>query len=193
MRLVEAIHEALAKILRPGDMAIDATAGNGHDVAFLAQLVGESGNVHVFDVQRLALEATKVKLSKAGLLSRCCLHHLSHEQMADVLPPETKGCAKAIVFNLGYLPGGDKSIITTKASTLPALATSVDWLAPGGLLIITAYRGHRGGMEEANEVETYLKHLPESNFTVSVESPSTVSTSPITFIARKSMGAIEQA
>ena len=193
MKLVEFIHEALAEILQPGDFAIDATAGNGRDVSFLAQLVGESGKVHVFDLQRTAIETTEAELRRAGLLSRCCLHHLSHERMAEVLPPETKGRAKAIVFNLGYLPGGDKSIITTKASTLPALATSVAWLAPEGLLSITAYRGHHGGMEETKEVETYLNNLPDSNFNISVESPSNVATSPISFLVRKRLVAVENA
>jgi hypothetical protein len=192
MRLVDFVHGALAKILQPGDIAIDATAGNGHDASFLAQLVGESGSVHVFDVQRTALATTEVELKRTGLLSRCFLHHLSHERMEEVLPPKTKGQVKAIVFNLGYLPGSDKSIITTKTSTLPALATSLEWLSPGGGLSITAYRGHHGGMEETKGVETYLDNLPSSDFTVSVESSSNLATSPISFLVRKSMGDVEQ-
>ena len=124
MRLVERVHAALAEVLRPGDFAIDATAGHGNDVEFLAQLVGDSGKVHAFDLQQAALDTTEEKLREAGLLDRCALHHASHERMAEILPSEMLGHTKAIVFNLGYLPGGDKSIVTTATSTLAALATA---------------------------------------------------------------------
>ena len=36
----------LEKAVSPGDIAIDATAGNGHDTLFLAKLVGENGHVY---------------------------------------------------------------------------------------------------------------------------------------------------
>ncbi|MFP6901690.1 MAG: class I SAM-dependent methyltransferase [Opitutales bacterium] len=182
---METIHQALAKILRPGDLAIDATAGNGHDVAFLAQLVGESGQVSAFDVQSAALAATEKRLEALGALARCSLHHLPHERMAEVLPPEIRGRVKAIVFNLGYLPGGNKSIVTTTENTLVALETSLDCLAPGGLLAVTAYRGHPGGMQEALAVEDRLASLPTTDFEVSMEKCSSEPTSPIAFLVRK--------
>ncbi len=185
MRLVERVHAALAEVLRPGDLTIDATAGNGRDVAFLAELVGASGKVHAFDLQQAALATTEEKLREAGLLDHCALHHLSHERMAEVMPPETRGRIHAIVFNLGYLPGGDKSIVTTASSTLPALATAMGWLAVDGLLAVTAYRGHPGGMEEADQVEKYLTSLPAEDFKVFIERPSHEPTSPIAYLVRK--------
>ena len=41
----------LRQVVQPGDTVIDATMGNGHDTAMLAELVGESGHVIAFDVQ----------------------------------------------------------------------------------------------------------------------------------------------
>ncbi|MFL6518354.1 MAG: rRNA methyltransferase, partial [Bacillus sp. (in: firmicutes)] len=35
----------LIKAVKPGDVVIDATVGNGYDSVFLAELVGESGQV----------------------------------------------------------------------------------------------------------------------------------------------------
>ncbi|MFP6901115.1 MAG: class I SAM-dependent methyltransferase, partial [Opitutales bacterium] len=88
MRLVEKVHAELAKALRPGDLAIDATAGNGHDVAYLAALVGESGKVHAFDLQQVAMESTERRLKERGLLDHCSLHQVGHEHLAETLPPE---------------------------------------------------------------------------------------------------------
>jgi hypothetical protein len=105
--------------------------------------------------------------------------------MAEILPPETRGSAHAIVFNLGYLPGGDKSIVTTASSTLAALTTAMRWLAVDGLLAVTAYRGHPGGMKEANEVEQLLTNLPEEDFMVSMERPSPEPNAPVAYLVRK--------
>ena len=185
MRLVEKVHHALAETLRPGDIAIDATAGNGHDVVMLAQLVGASGKVHAFDLQVTAIEATKEKLEDADLLDRCVLHHAGHEKMDALLPPETRGQVRAVVFNLGYLTGGDKSIVTTPKNTMAALETAMDWLQSDGLLAVTAYRGHPGGMEEATEVKRRVVGLPPDDFKVSIEKTSTETTSPVTFFVRK--------
>ena len=50
-------------ILRPGDVAVDATMGNGKDTQFLCELVGETGRVYAFDVQEEALERTAARLA----------------------------------------------------------------------------------------------------------------------------------
>ena len=63
----------------------------------------------------------------------------------------------AITFNLGYLPGSDKSIQTRAESTEEALAASIQLLSPGGHLCVTAYRGHSGGTAEAETVEAFMR------------------------------------
>ena len=50
-RVTTAAHRIFHRILRPGDSAVDATAGNGHDSLLMAQLVGPEGSVTAVDVQ----------------------------------------------------------------------------------------------------------------------------------------------
>lgn len=98
-------HDWISRVVSPGDAVVDATAGNGHDTVFLARLVGPSGQVHAFDVQEEAIRATRERLEKEGLLTPSVrLHLASHDRLAELVG----GPVKAIVFNLGYLPGGDK-------------------------------------------------------------------------------------
>ena len=65
--------DCLRRFLLPGDTAVDATMGNGHDTQFLCELVGESGHVFAFDIQEQAVENTRRRLMEAGLLARASL------------------------------------------------------------------------------------------------------------------------
>lgn len=86
-----------------GDICVDATVGNGFDTLFLAECVGQKGKVYGFDIQQTALDNTKKLLTEAGLLDRVYLFHDSHSHMGTYLSNNT---VKAVMFNLGYLPGG---------------------------------------------------------------------------------------
>ena len=182
MRLVDRAHELLGEVLREGDLAIDATAGNGHDVAFLAEQVGNSGKVYAFDLQNEAIEATARLLAEKGV-ENVELHQCGHERMDEVLPPEIFGQVVAVTFNLGYLPGGDKSIVTQTPSTLLALRAAIDTLRPGGLLAVVAYRGHPGGQEECEAVRDKLSTLTND---LSIEGDTAAdATSPLLLAAKK--------
>ena len=100
--------EALERVIGPGDTAVDATMGNGHDTLTLCRLVGPAGRVYAFDVQRDAVERTRERLRDAGMLDRASLFCLGHECMAEVV----KTPVTAVVFNLGWLPGGDHAVTT---------------------------------------------------------------------------------
>lgn len=152
-RPTELARHLVREVLRQGDLAIDATAGNGHDALFLAQCVGHHGRVLAFDVQAEAIAATRARLAHAGSLQQACIHHASHEHMAEFASPDS---TRAIMFNLGYLPGGDHSLTTTPAATLAALEAAATCLMPGGLLSIVCYPGHPGGDDEAASVENWL-------------------------------------
>jgi predicted methyltransferase len=165
-------HLLLADRLRPGARVVDATAGNGHDTLFLARLVGPTGHVLAFDVQAEALAATRARLDAAGIDSACCtLVQAGHETLAEHLPADWRGRLDAAVFNLGYLPGGDKTRITRAETTLAALAVAAAELAPGGLLTIAVYPGHEGGREEQRTMAAWAESLPARAFEVQLLRP----------------------
>jgi predicted methyltransferase len=157
---VEFAHDLVSKRVKNGDWVMDATAGNGHDTLFLARLVDPNGRVFAFDVQSEALNATRVRLSEASMLETCTLIHASHHLLASQLPAETQGHLSAIMFNLGWLPGHDKTCITCTETTLIAVQTALEWLQPGGLLTIVAYPGHQGGDTEAKAIADWASALP---------------------------------
>jgi tRNA A58 N-methylase Trm61 len=155
-------HLLIHRFVTPGDYVVDATCGNGHDTLLLAQLVGSNGKVLAFDIQQKALEATAQRLSEAGGFDSVILIHASHETISE----HCNGMLKAVVFNLGYLPGGDRTVVTRPESTLSALEQSLKLLTPGGLVVITLYPGHEGGQQERTVLETRLAQLPPADFHV---------------------------
>lgn len=169
--LVRQVHIALAESIGEGDCVIDATVGNGHDTCFLAQQVGESGKVYGFDIQQEALDETYRRLKNERLHARVSLYHAGHEAMVGVLPESVRGTVRAVVFNLGYLPGGDKQRTTAIATTLAALDQAREMLAPGGMISVLAYTGHPGGREEAEAVKSWAAGLSPDYYEVQVTVP----------------------
>lgn len=147
------LHHLLRDRISPSDTVIDATAGNGHDTLFLAQAVGETGRVIAIDIQEQAITSTRSRLNAAGLTARVTLHLRSHTEIREIASGITPA---AILFNLGYLPGGDRSVTTRSTDSLAAIAASVEMLAPRGILAITCYTGHPSGEDEASAVSDFI-------------------------------------
>lgn len=170
--LVNIAHKLIGDILCPGDIAIDATAGNGHDTLFLLEQVSPSGKVFGFDIQQAAINSTSQKLKSSGNLSRSTerltLLVASHADMAKQIPLQYHGNIKAFMFNLGYLPGGDKGIITQADTTLTALNAASRMLSSNGIISILAYPGHKGGDLETVQVTTWCEQLDQNQFKISV-------------------------
>lgn len=153
-------HLFLHSFVREGYNAVDATCGNGHDTLLLARLVGVRGHVWGFDIQRQAVEETGRRLAEADLLGRVTLLPVGHEGVAEhVAVP-----LQVVLFNLGYLPGGDRSIITRPDTTRIALEQSLNLLAAGGVVIVTVYPGHDGGSVEQTAVEKLAAGLDPRAF-----------------------------
>ena len=158
-------HRIVATILQPGEVAVDATVGNGHDTLFLARQVGPQGHVYGFDVQEEALVRARRRLEEAGLHERVTLLQRGHEHMAEAVPATWHGRIGAVLFNLGYLPGGsDRTCVTRPETTLPALDAALRLLRPGGVLTVVAYRGHPGGAKEAEAVRQWAEALDPDRF-----------------------------
>jgi len=146
--------------VKTGNVCIDATAGNGNDTEILATAVGSTGKVYAFDIQQQAIETTRFRLSAKGLLDRVILINDGHEKILE----HVSGDADFIIYNLGYLPGGDKELSTTKETTLESLKQALTLLTPAGLMAITCYRSHKGGEEEYEAVMEFVSQLDQIKY-----------------------------
>lgn len=152
---IKLAHDIINKSVKVGQTVLDCTVGNGNDTKLLAELVGPNGKVYGFDIQSRALEITIEKLTCENLNNRVILIQDSHENI-DLYIDEK---LDFIVYNLGYLPKGDKNIKTNKKSTLISLNKSLSLLNDNGIILVSCYVGHDGGMEEKNGVEELLRNL----------------------------------
>ena len=155
MQMVEIVHHILSEKLAPGDRAVDATVGNGWDTLKMCEIVGAKGKVYGFDIQPEAIEHTKQRLEDNGCALQaelfCCSHSEAGERIHEPV--------KAFTMNLGYLPGGDKGVVTKRDSTVQALEALVELLVSGGVGTVLVYYGHEGGKEEKAAVEAFMEGL----------------------------------
>ncbi|MBV9106958.1 MAG: class I SAM-dependent methyltransferase [Verrucomicrobia bacterium] len=174
-RLTAAATAWIEAALFDGALAIDATVGNGYDALFLAHRVGPTGKVLGFDVQKAALAGAREILKFVGSIDRVALIHDSHSRLADYLP--AGATIQGAMFNLGYLPRGNRQIITKPDTTVSALRSVLEHLAERGRVTLLVYRGHEGGVPEYNELRRFLEQLSEQEWIV--EELVSASDSPI--------------
>lgn len=159
---IDLAHYFWRKWISPGDSVIDATLGNGHDTLFLAKLLKGKGKLVGYDIQTRAIEQTKKRLESLSenerSIVRLCLR--SHTQFLE--------CGvKLVVYNLGYLPGGDKSITTQAETSLISLKAALQAISESGRISLTCYPGHPEGKEEETLLKNFLKTLPSKQWEVS--------------------------
>ena len=152
-------HDFLAQVITKDDVVVDATMGNGYDTLFLAKLAKQ---VYAFDIQEQALEKTSQRLQEAGL-SNAELILQGHETVDQFVTE-----VKAAIFNLGYLPSADKSIITQPQTTIEALEKLCQVLVKGGRIAIMIYYGHEGGDIERDAVLDFVSQLPQQEYTATI-------------------------
>ena len=173
--------ELISRHIRVGGVCVDFTMGNGHDTLWLSRAVGETGKVYAFDVQQAALDSTRALLQKEQAPDNVTLILDSHHRAAEYIhEPICVG-----MFNLGWLPGGDKSITTLRETTLPAVQTAISLLDDGGGILLAVYPGHEEGRIEGEMITAYLSTLDRRKICCSklqiVNSP----TSPFFFLIEK--------
>lgn len=150
-------HNYWQAILKPDDLAIDATAGNGHDTLFLAQHCP----VIAIDIQQQALDSTKALLKAHFNLHSVKLILGSHEEFPSEVE---KNSVKLITYNLGYLPQGDKRITTCTETTLKSIQNALPLIKPGGLISIISYTGHPEGKKEESALLDFVQGLASSDW-----------------------------
>jgi len=157
--------------INPGSWAIDATVGNGHDTLFLAQHLlegdeGAGGGVIGLDIQKEAITTTKKRLqNNLPSLEQKQVH--LYLQSHDTFPQLAyKNPIKLIVYNLGYLPSGNKQLTTNTLTTISSIKKSLSLLSSGGYLSILAYPGHLEGSHELKAIFSLVSSLPSKQFDV---------------------------
>ncbi len=177
-RPLELSHDFLAEVLDESSVAVDATMGNGHDTVFLAGLAKQ---VYAFDVQEQALQKTQDRLDQAGLTNVELILD-GHEHLGDyVTEPVAAG-----IFNLGYLPAADKTVITQAQTTLSAIDQLLARLVSGGRIALMVYYGHPGGEGEKEAVLAHLSALDQQFFTVMTYGPiNQINTPPFLIMIEK--------
>ncbi len=182
---VEIARDRVLEHVGAGDSVVDATAGNGHDTLWLAKRVGRGGKVYAFDIQKSALSVTRKRLESEGELDQTVFVNACHSTLCNQLPPDVYIAAS--VFNLGYLPEGDKSIVTKAESTISALQQSLSILRPNGILSLVVYPAHEGGNAESEEILRWSKNIDPEHYQIEIVSnPSGNPASPyLLFVVRK--------
>lgn len=161
-QITEYCHRFLSGYIHEGDCCIDATCGKGCDTEFLCRSVGETGRVYGFDIQKAAVEQTRIRLERADCAEQAVLICSGHENMTDYVKEQ----AAVIMFNFGYLPGGDHSIATQPHTSLKAVGEGMKLLKRGGIMSLCIYSGGDTGYEEKNALLAYLKELDTKRWLV---------------------------
>jgi len=160
-------HKFIAEHVKEGAFCIDATAGKGRDTVFLCRLVGKSGKVLAFDIQEDAIRQTKALIAENGFEDIACVRLDSHSNMENYAALESVDC---IVFNFGWLPGGNHAIFTRPETSIPAIEAGLRLLKPGGIMSLCIYYGGESGYEERDALLTHLATIDNKKYTVIVNS-----------------------
>lgn len=175
------------KLLQKDDVVIDATIGNGKDTLTLCSIMDRLGGGKVIgiDIQKEALERTSNRINEQlpNFIANLELHLRSHEIFPDTIAPSS---VKLIVYNLGYLPGGDKTLTTKTSTTLISIENALTLLKSGGCLSITCYPGHSEGEIEYGQICALTSSLCKETYCVCQHIFSNRKKSPVLILIQKS-------
>lgn len=156
-------HKFMAEHIKKGGICIDATAGKGRDTAFLCSLVGENGKVLAFDIQSSAVEQTKALINEKGFGNIASVYLDSHENIGNYSEKES---VDGIMFNLGWLPGGDHNLFSKPTSTIKAITEGLTLLKPGGVMSVCIYHGKETGTAEKDALLPFFETIDNIKYTV---------------------------
>lgn len=154
------INEYFKKYKHDDMVFIDATCGRGNDTVYMANLLNDNGHVYSYDIQEEAINYTKQVLIEKNI-NNATLKLKSHEFIDE-------DTIDLIIFNLGYLPNGDKTLTTKADTTISSLKKVINriCLNPDMLIIIVLYPGHEEGKLESDLIDEYLFNLSSKDFLI---------------------------
>lgn len=147
-------HHIIKNFVLNKEVAIDGTLGNGYDSDFLSE---NFKKVYSFDIQEEACNKYKEKN-----ITNVDVIHDSHHLFKNYIK-ENVDC---IMYNLGFLPGGNKEVTTMHTTSLKSIECGLEILNSGGIMTICIYRGHNEGKIEESCILDFLKILPKNKFGV---------------------------
>ena len=156
-------HQFMAAHVREGAFCIDATAGKGRDTLFLCRLVGDSGRVLALDIQADAVAQTTDLLTAEGVAHRARVVQDCHSHLGDYAAPAS---ADAIMFNFGWLPGGDHNTFSHADTSVAAVKVALDLLKVGGVMTLCLYYGRQNGTAERDAILDFLPTVDNRRYTV---------------------------
>lgn len=157
-------HAHMEAHIKEGDTVIDATAGRGRDTLLLSELVGKTGKVFAFDIQEEAILSTKALLAEHGK-ENVKLILDSHDKMCDYVSE-----ASAVIFNFGFLPGGDHTVFSHAETSIRAIEAALSILKEDGFVSLCIYYGGDTGFAERDGILDYLGALDQKKYTVMLQS-----------------------
>lgn len=171
-------------LLVEGDCVVDATCGQGHDSVFIAKLIQhwEGSRLHCIDLQQKAIELSKQNIEaqcSPDILSKLSFQHSCHSSIEIDFTP------RLVIYNLGYLPGGDKSITTLRDTTLTSIKKALDLIPSQGVLSVMCYNGHSEGREEQDLLEEFFKNLSPKDFSCEKLDKINAKACPVLFLITK--------
>ncbi|HKL11923.1 MAG TPA: class I SAM-dependent methyltransferase [Clostridia bacterium] len=152
----------IVRMLQPGGFAVDATAGNGHDSLFLSDMVGKNGKVLGFDIQESAIGNSRSLLESNAKYNNYRFVCDCHTRLSEYIDEPVD----IFVYNLGYLPGGDKSKTTNAENTILSVKTAMSLLKTKGSLLIVCYPGHESGYREEEAIRVFSEELDQRKWSV---------------------------
>ena len=174
------------RILEEAKVIVDATCGNGHDLLYLAERAQSGAHIYAIDIQEQAIRNTQVLLDTAKIKEDVAISYLqgSHDHaLAQWIEEEA---IDLVVFNLGYLPGADHSLMTHADQTLEAVASALPKLSKQGMITLVAYPGTPQGMAEKEALHNYLASLPQKEFNVCHWTPmNQINQPPVIYMIQK--------
>lgn len=174
----------LLPYVQQANCLVDATAGNGYDTLYLAKNSPVSAKVWAFDLQSLAIEATKKRLQAEALAHKVTCLVESHENIGQVLPSNER--IDVAMFNLGYLPTGNHHFTTKADTTIKALQNLMPYIGQNGIVSIAAYPGHEEGRREAQALHTFLAELDQKKYHVAkLQMLNQIHEPPVLFLLQK--------
>lgn len=161
--IIDLLKFYLEKFVKKNGVFVDMTCGNGHDTERLLKEYSPKF-LYSFDIQEKAREKTfeRLGIKSDDEISNFKFILDNHANLKSYI----KEKVDLAIYNLGYLPSGDKTITTNSNDVISSFSSLINLLNDGAFVFMTLYTGFEQGKQEAEKVLSYLENLPQREFNI---------------------------